>query len=254
MKEFFLTLVFIFLFCLPSFSQVSKIEYYTYTKNTVDTTGRRTYTLFNNNKSLFVWRSESQLTKTSRNFSSDQKLNTVKVYNDTIGKRVFNKYSSDSLILNESFLDENYIVLDVKIKNSWSLIDEFKTIANFNCQKASISFRGRQYIAWFTTEIPVPTGPWKLHGLPGLIMEAYDINNEVNFLFKSYSNKWEDESIVINVKGEIPISIQEFVEISDGLRERLIKEALSKLPRGSRAERVTKVKRNGMEIKYEWEK
>jgi GLPGLI family protein len=69
-----------------------------------------------------------------------------------------------------------------KTKNiEWELFDETKKINNFLCQKASCNFRGRSYIAWFTNDIPVSLGPWKLNGLPGLILEAYDSKNQVFF-------------------------------------------------------------------------
>lgn len=70
-------------------------------------------------------------------------------------------------------------------KIEWNITNEKKTIGNFDCTKASGCFRGRKYTAWFATSIPLPYGPWKLQGLPGLILEAYDTNKEVYFYFKS---------------------------------------------------------------------
>ena len=39
-------------------------------------------------------------------------------------------------------------------------------------------FRGRDYIAWYTEEIPYPYGPYKFSGLPGLITCIYDTQRE----------------------------------------------------------------------------
>jgi hypothetical protein len=32
---------------------------------------------------------------------------------------------------------------------------------------------------WYTDSIPISFGPWKLHDLPGIVLEAYDDTNEV---------------------------------------------------------------------------
>ena len=46
---------------------------------------------------------------------------------------------------------------------------------------ATSDFRGRHWTAWFATDIPVSDGPWKLGGLPGLILEAYDKGHQYTF-------------------------------------------------------------------------
>lgn len=60
-------------------------------------------------------------------------------------------------------------------KPSWQLVsDSSKVICGYECLKAICSYRGRQWTAWYSPEIPVQEEPWKLLGLPGLILEAHD--------------------------------------------------------------------------------
>jgi GLPGLI family protein len=73
---------------------------------------------------------------------------------------------------------------EAKPKFNWALINETKKVGNFNCLKATCHFRGRDYIAWYTLEIPVSHGPWKFQGLPGLILEVYTPNQEIYFSAK----------------------------------------------------------------------
>ena len=56
----------------------------------------------------------------------------------------------------------------------WTLGTEKQTICGYQCQKATCHWRGRDYEAWFTSAIPMKSGPWKFGGLPGLIMKIYD--------------------------------------------------------------------------------
>ncbi|MBR1520569.1 MAG: GLPGLI family protein [Bacteroidaceae bacterium] len=66
-------------------------------------------------------------------------------------------------------------------KQNWQIMGETKTIVGYQCQKATCSFRGRNYTAWFAVDIPLCYGPWKFCGLPGLILEVYDDKKEYVF-------------------------------------------------------------------------
>jgi GLPGLI family protein len=66
---------------------------------------------------------------------------------------------------------------------SWKISSDTATFGGLLCQKATAHFKGRDYIAWFCPNLPVHTGPWKLNGLPGVILEAYDAKKEVVFKF-----------------------------------------------------------------------
>ena len=48
----------------------------------------------------------------------------------------------------------------------WEITDSTATILGYDCIMAICDFRGRRWTAWFTPEIPLHDGPWKLCGLP----------------------------------------------------------------------------------------
>ncbi len=63
----------------------------------------------------------------------------------------------------------------------WEIESDTTTILTYSCQKATTTFRGRNYTAWFAPEIPSNNGPWKFGGLPGLILKIYDENHSYTF-------------------------------------------------------------------------
>jgi len=67
----------------------------------------------------------------------------------------------------------------------WQITPEQKSVAGYVCQKAVGNWRGRTYEAWFAPEIPIPDGPYKFCGLPGLILEIYDLNDHYHFTLRT---------------------------------------------------------------------
>ena len=55
---------------------------------------------------------------------------------------------------------------------AWTLTDDTLTIGGYLCQTATCKFRGVEWRVWYTEEIPSSAGPWRLRGLPGMIVQA----------------------------------------------------------------------------------
>ncbi len=67
----------------------------------------------------------------------------------------------------------------------WKLSAEVKQIDSFECRKAEAWFRGRHYTAWYAPDIPIPNGPWKMGGLPGLIIALTERSGDMHFLLET---------------------------------------------------------------------
>ena len=93
----------------------------------------------------------------------------------------------------------------------WTLESEKQTICGYQCQKATCHWRGRDYEAWFTSAIPMKSGPWKFGGLPGLIMKIYDTKHLYT---------WEAVSVE---NGSFPIYQLEERFFKDSNRKKVLK-------------------------------
>jgi len=54
----------------------------------------------------------------------------------------------------------------------WKLTDDTITICGYLCKTAMCNIYGRKWMVCYTEEIPSTAGPWKLYGLPGMIVDA----------------------------------------------------------------------------------
>jgi GLPGLI family protein len=139
---------------------------------------------FNSNESFYI-RSDSgkKLTEVIKDGELD-KLGSIRsskvIPNNSYEYYYINKQDNE-IIFKEKVVEKTYKIKNTLESINWVLLDEKKEIADFTCQKATATFRERDYTAWFTTEIPVDIGPWKLRGLPGLIMDVSESTGKFRF-------------------------------------------------------------------------
>ena len=106
------------------------------------------------------------------------------------GKRpVSNEYfqflAAKKLVVQQNLIN-NYLIEEPLPVINWKISSDTMTISSLHCQKATAHFKGRDYIAWFCADLPFHSGPWKLNGLPGLIVQAGDTKKEVLFEFAGF--------------------------------------------------------------------
>ena len=66
----------------------------------------------------------------------------------------------------------HYLITENITIPEWTLCEDTTSILGMECKKATTNFRGRYWEVWYTEEIPISQGPWKLCGLPGMILKA----------------------------------------------------------------------------------
>lgn len=84
-----------------------------------------------------------------------------------------------------SITPDNYYYIEEASKISWNLTDESDTICGYLCEKAIGEYGGRSWSVWYTSQIPAMYGPWKLCGVPGLVLKAEDADGI--FVFEAIS-------------------------------------------------------------------
>lgn len=85
---------------------------------------------------------------------------------------------------------------------NWKILPEKKKKGIYNTQKATVNYGGREWIAWFTNDIPVNDGPYVFHGLPGLIVAIHDSEEDYTFHLvqvKKMENLFDTRTNLINI-------------------------------------------------------
>ena len=102
---------------------------------------------------------------------------------------IIRRYDIDQTWSHLRFDLTNWILYESLEKPNWVITDETDIILGFPCIKATTNFRGREWIAFFTPDIPIQEGPWKLYGRPGLILKAYDSKRHYFYEAKDINSK-----------------------------------------------------------------
>ena len=83
-------------------------------------------------------------------------------------------------------------------------------IHTYECFMATADYHGRKWTAWFAPEIPVSDGPWKLCGLPGIILQAECDGGQYRFVADGIQQARNPEYRIYGKEKWEPIKREEF--------------------------------------------
>jgi len=178
-------------------------------------------TYFNEHKSIeFGVRKYNQAT-TDTISQTESRGEYKRVVANTSKKELFvlKDFVNKKLVLGDNIMFNIYYISDSLNNFKWHITTEHKQISNYNCTKATLNFRGRDYTAWFAEAIPLPFGPWKFCGLPGLIIKIFDQDEKFVYELSGIDLKAKFDDQFINVpagySNDLPITHQKFMSIYD---------------------------------------
>jgi len=127
---------------------------------------------------------------------------------------VYKNYPISGFISFYGYDDHKFFKVTQQNQLKWMLAASKDTvIASYICKKATTTFAGRNYIAWYTRQIPVNDGPYKFSGLPGLIVKLYDNKNLHCFTLTSFKKINYNQLITLSKQKYIEITPQEYVNV-----------------------------------------
>ncbi|MGD1318347.1 GLPGLI family protein [Chryseobacterium sp. 2R14A] len=90
-----------------------------------------------------------------------------------VNYKVTKEYPDFKTYLFTNISSDSYKVEEDK-KPEWKILPDKQKIGEYNAQKATTKYGGREWTAWFSTDLPFQDGPYKFYGLPGLIVKIED--------------------------------------------------------------------------------
>lgn len=178
--------------------------------------------------------------------NSDSSERVIFKNSNTTDKYYLNNIKSGDFYFTGKVGGKEFLIKDGYALN-WQISTETKTIANYKTYKATTKFRGRVWEAWFAPDLAYPYGPWKLHSLPGLILEVYDDSKTYNYVAtKIYRN----EQVINFNENDLPkVSFKKFTELEQEFYDNFFNT-----PIDSRFQESSKRSESkSQEFDFEWE-
>lgn len=121
-------------------------------------------------------------------FEIQNELSKRKLKGSSSSLNVLKNYPTNGVLTLSDIILDPFLYEESMPNYDWSLEDLDTIVAGYTCYKACMSYRGRDWTAFYTMDIPVSDGPWKLCGLPGLILYARDSRSDFIFDCVGISN------------------------------------------------------------------
>ncbi len=134
--------------------------------------------------------------------------------------QIYKNYPQGKIAYYESIGFNNNIMYNEDLSLfTWDIKNDTTTIHGYKAQKATTSFGGRDWVAWFTTEIPYNDGPYKFSGLPGLIIDIRDTKSHYIFELQYTEIPKRDFYLTLKDKEFRSISKDKYMTIKKNIKK-----------------------------------
>lgn len=247
----FVTVLFCIVFSITGHTQTLKVDY------SVRKNNRHYEAMLVHKPEVSVYTEFYSKIKDTVIFESNDRQSKTVILKPMDDFHVIKNFDKSEIYHKGSILSKKYFVTDSTDIFEWELTQDTLSVLGLKCQKANVSFRGRDYHAYFTTEIMISDGPWKFNGLPGLILkivsldEAYEfeavgIDTRHDYVIADYENFISEIK-----KDRIPIIYTDYFKLKHQKLKELYQKQISEL---STATSGAFHKYTGIEVIFEYPK
>ena len=105
-------------------------------------------------------------------FLSEEELPLLRSESFCFMPQVWTNYPEGQVTVRDAIPPSIYETQEQRKNIKWTLNDSTLTVAGYQCKTAVCQLHGLKWTVRYAEDIPTTAGPWKLCGLPGLIVEA----------------------------------------------------------------------------------
>lgn len=124
---------------------------------------------------------------------------------------------SGRLTVREALLP-NFYVYEETLALSWEMMDGTEHVLGYKCEKAKARYGGRTWTVYYAPEIPAAAGPWKLTGLPGLILKAESADSVHRFVAQAVFNVDSQDIVFEKKEKDVNVKRNKFVSLRNRLK------------------------------------
>lgn len=160
-------------------------------------------------QSLKKIKSDSMIATVQKNLIAGLPVNFSNIVKSPVKYEILKENNAASIYLIDQIAKDIYRVEENE-KMKWQIFQEKEKIGTYTAQKATTTWGGRNWTAWFSTDLPFHDGPYKFSGLPGLIVKIEDESKSHKIILIGTENiALENEAAVPELPGRRRIDVNE---------------------------------------------
>ncbi len=127
---------------------------------------------------------------------------------------IYKNYPGNGMMILIDYDDHKFYKVEQPMKMNWKLNTQKDTvILGYTCLKAYVSYAGRNWVAWYSPQIPLSDGPYKFNGLPGLILKISDTKKQHCFTLNSIKKVTYNQPITLQSVSFVDITAEDYNKI-----------------------------------------